>query len=260
MAATTEELLLELIKQQKLLAAKLASEGFDVEHDETFNSLVEKTNALYAAEKEYNPTSAKAQSGIAVAQGIDESVGDINGALSSLVEPSDVDPVAWMDQAVNAAVEEIHKENEKTIATQITGALSDLSTQNAATIKKQVAEAVENLDISTRRAFLSNARRITNGSISFEENTIYVIARTPSENTLTVYDTETFAPITLSDRHYCIIVGNKGDDVANAVCATVLSYPTLDPQIYIVKNDTLQSTMSWTGTAICSVVKNSPIE
>lgn len=260
MAATTEKLLLELIKQQKLLAAKLASEGFDVDHDETFNSLVEKTNELYAAETAYNPTSAKAQSGLAVAQGIDESVGDINGALSSLVEPSDIDPAAWMDQAVDAAVEEIQRQNEETIATRITSAVSELSTQNTATIKKQVAEAVESLDISTRRAFLSNAKRIKDGNISFEENTIYVIVRVPSENTLTVYDPETLAPITLSDRHYCIIVGNAGDDVENAVCATILSYPTLDPQIYIVKTNTLQSTMSWTGTAICSVVKNSPIE
>lgn len=211
-------------------------------------------------DQSYDPKSSNAQSGIAVAEGIDKSVGDINGALSNLVEPSEIDPATWMDETVYAAVEEIHKQNKETIATQIAGAVDELSTENAATIKKQVAEAVENLDISTKRAFLSSAKRITNGNISFEENTIYVIVRVPSENTLTAYDPDTLSPITLSDRHYCIIVGNRGDDVANAVCATVLSYPTLDPQIYIVKNDTLQSKMSWTGTAICSVVKNSPIE
>lgn len=257
---TTEELLLELKKQQKLLAAKLASEGFDVEHDETFNSLIEKTNALYAAETKYNPASAKAQSGIAVAEGIDNSVGDINGALSNLTEPSNVDPVEWMDQTVDAAVEEIKTQNDATIADQIKAATQTLSTENAANIKKQIADAVGNLDLNTKRAFLSNAKRVKDGNITLEENTIYVIVRVPDGNALTVYNPDTLEPTIISDRHYLIITGNVGDDVPGAVCATVLSYPTLDPELYVIKNDTLQSTMTWSGTAIVSSVKNTVIE
>lgn len=289
--ATTEELLLELIKQKNLLAAKLASEGIDVEHDETFNALVEKINALYAAEKHYDPNSDKAQSGkavaeaisginvpdiedlyvdqkydsqsknaqsgIAVAEGINESVGDINGALSSLTEPGEVDPENWMDQTVNAAVEEINRRTENTISTKIKAALSDLSTQNSTEIKKQITAAIADLDSKTRKAFLLNVHRVTDGFIPFEENMIYAIAKAPTENLLTVYDTETFEPVTFSDRHYCIFVGQN---VGDTVCATVLSYPTLDPQIYVVKKGDLQGNISWTGTAIVSAVADSSIE
>lgn len=257
---TTEELLLELKKQQKLLAAKLASEGFDVEHDETFNSLIEKTNALYAAETTYNPASAKAQSGKAVAEGIDKSVGDINGAMSNLIEPSDVDPVEWMDQAVDAAIEEIKVQNDVTISDQIKAATQTLSTENDTTIKKQITDAVENLDASIRRTFLSNAKRVKDGNITLEENTIYVVVRVPDGNALTVYDPDTLAPTIISDRHYLIITGNVGDDVPGAVCATVLSYPTLDPELFVIKSDELQSTFTWAGTAIVSSVKNTVIE
>ena len=90
----------------------------------------------------------------------------------------------------------------------------------------------------------------------FEENTIYVIVKAPAENSLIVFNPDTLEPVTISDRHYCIIVGNTGDDVADSVCATVISYPSLDPQLYVVKSSTLQGAMTWNGTAIMSVVKN----
>lgn len=257
---TTGDYLNELKKQKNLLAAKLASEGMEVSETDNFNNLVEKASQLYAAEQTYNAKSQKAQSGIAVAEGIDKSVGDINGALSNLVEPSDIDPVEWMDQTVDAAVEEIKIQNEVTIADHIKSATETLSTENEATIKKQITDAVANLDISTRRAFLSNAKRVKDGNIVLEENTIYVVVRVPEGNVLNVYNPDTLEPIMLSDRHYCIITGNVGDDVPGAVCATVLSYPSLDPQLYVIKNDTLQSTMTWTGTAICSSVKNALVE
>ena len=215
---------------------------------------------LVKAEQTYNAESEKAQSGKAVAEGIDKSVGDINGALSNLTEPSDVDPVEWMDKTIDAAVEEINTQNAATIATQIEGAISQLSAQNEGNIKKQISEAVESLDTNVRRAFLSNVKRVKDGNVAFEENTIHVIARVPDGNVLTVYNPDTLEPITISDRHYCIIVGNVGDDVPGAVCATVLSYPSLDPQLYVVKDATHQSTLAWTGTAICSSVKNALVE
>ena len=165
-----------------------------------------------------------------------------------------------MGQTVEAAVEEIHTQNEATIATQIEGAISQLSAQNEGNIKKQISEAVENLDTNVRRAFLSNVKRVKNGNVAFEENTIYVVARVPDGNVLTVYNPDTLEPITVSDRHYCIIVGNAGDDIPGAICATVLSYPSLDPQLYVVKDATHQSTLTWTGTAICSSVKNTLVE
>ena len=254
--ATTSEYLNELIRQRDALAAALEAEGVDASTDETFNTLVAKINQLHGTDQSYDPESPRAQSGVAVAEGIEDSVGDINGALKSLVEPSEIDPGTWMDETVAAAVEEIKEQNEATIADQIEAAVSNLSAENEATIKQQVADAVDNLDASVRRSFLANAKRLTNGRINFEANTIYVIVRVPDGNSLTVYDCDTLAPVTLSDRHYCIIVGNSGDDVADAVCATVISYPTLSPQLYVVKNSTLQGTMSWTGTAIVSVVKN----
>jgi hypothetical protein len=257
---TTGDYLNELKKQRELLAAKLASEGMDVSNADTFNKLVEEAGQLYAAEQTYNAESKKAQSGIAVAEGIDKSVGDINGALSNLIEPSDIDPVEWMDKTVDAALEEIKEQNAVTIADQIQSATETLSTENTATIKEQIADAVANLDISTRRAFLSNVKRVKDGNIILEENTIYVVVRTPDGNTLNVYNPDTLEPITLSDRHYCIITGNVGDDVPGAVCATVLSYPSLDPQLYVIKNDTLQSTMNWSGVAIFSSVKNALVE
>lgn len=237
---TTGDYLNELNKQKNLLTAN-------------FKKLV-------TAEQTYNAESNKAQSGKAVAEGIDKSVGDINDALSNLVEPSDIDPVKWMDQTVDAAVEEIKEQNAVTISDQIKSATETLSTENETTIKAQIADAVEKLDFSTKRAFLSNAKRIKDGNIVLEENTIYVVVRVPEGNTLTVYDPDTLEPIIISDRHYCIITGNVGDDVSNAVCATVLSYPSLDPQLYIIKNDTLQSTMNWSGVAICSSVKNALVE
>lgn len=255
--ANTTDYLNELVNQKTTLASVLVAEDVEASPDETFNTLVEKTKALHNTDQTYNPESVKAQSGIAVAEGIDESVGDINGALSNLVEPSEIDPAIWMDEAVDTAVEEIRAENERTIATQIEQAVTSLSTENEATIKKQVADAVDGLEASIRRSFLTNAKRVTNGNVTFEENTIYVIVRVPNENTLTVYNPDTLEPVTLADRHYCIIVGNNGDDVANSVCATVVSYPSLDPQLYVVKTDTLQSNITWTGTAIMSVVKNS---
>ena len=257
---TTGDYLNELKKQRNLLAAKLASEGMEVSETDSFNTLVEKAGQLYSAEQTYNAESKKAQSGIAVAEGIEKSVGDINGALSNLVEPSDIDPVEWMDQTVDAAVEEIKAQNEVTIADQIKSATETLSTENDATIKEQISDAVKNLDVSTRRAFLSNVKRVKDGSIVLEENTIYVVVRVPDGNALTVYSLDTLEPIMISDRHYCIITGNVGDDIPGAVCATVLSYPSLDPQLYVIKNDTLQSTLSWTGTAIYSSVKNSFVE
>lgn len=253
---TTADYLNELANQKSLLAAKLAAEGTGATYGDKFNTLVEQAQALHGTDKTYSPTSEKAQSGIAVAEGIDNSVGDINGALSNLVEPSEIDPTTWMEQTIEATVEEIKVENETTISTQIEAAVLNLSTENEATIKKQIAEAVDNLDVGVRRSFLANAKRVTNGNVFFEENTIYVIVKVPTENTLTVYDPDTLEPITISDRHYCIIVGNTGDDVADLVCATVISYPSLDPQLYVVKNNALQSAMTWTGTAIMSVVKN----
>lgn len=253
---TTADYLNELANQKSLLAAKLAAEGTGATDGDKFNTLVEQAQTLHGTDKTYSPTSEKAQSGIAVAEGIDDSVGDINNALASLVEPSEIDPESWMNETVEAAVEEIKAENEVTIATQIEQAVTGLSTENEATIKKQVADAVDRLEASIRRSFLTNAKRVTNGNVTFEENTIYVIVRAPNDNTLTVYNPDTLEPVTLADRHYCIIVGNNGDDVANSVCATVVSYPSLDPQLYVVKTDTLQSNITWTGTAIMSVVKN----
>lgn len=258
--ATTADYLAELKNQQALFAAKLAAEGTGATPNDSFNSLVEQAKSLHGTEQTYNPKSQKAQSGIAVAEGIDESVGDINGALSSLVNPSDIDPSVWMDETVEAAVEEIKAENQETIATEVEAAVNKLSAENTATIKSQIAKAVEDLDLSTRRAFLSNAKRITNGNITLQSNTIYVIARVPDGNTLTLYDPQTLETVTLSDRHYLIIVGNESDDVSGAVCATVFSYPSLDPQLYLVSKEQLQGTITWTGTAIYSEVKNAPIE
>lgn len=256
----TADYLNELANQKSLLAAKLAAEGTGATNNDTFNTLVEQAQELHGTDKKYSPKSKKAQSGIAVAEGIDNSVGDINNALASLVEPSEIDPEIWMNETVEKAVKEIKSENEVTIADQIKAATANLTTANEANIKQQVTEAVENLDFSTRKAFLLNAKRITDGNIVLEENTIYAIAKTPADNTLTVYDLETLEPIIISDRHYCIFVGTMGSDIAGSVCATVLSYPSLDPQLYVVKNDTLQGTITWTGTAICSIVKNAPIE
>ena len=219
---------------------------------DSFNKLIEEAGKLYAAEQRYNPESKKAQSGIAVAEGIDKSVGDINGALSNLVVPSDIDPVEWMDQTVDAAVEEIKTQNKETIADQIKAATQTLSTENDANIKKQLADAVGNLDLNTKRAFLSNVKRVKDGNIALEENTIYVVVRVPDGNALIVYDPDTLAPTIISDRHYLIITGNAGDDVPGAVCATVLSYPTLDPELFVIKKDELQGTMTWSGTAIVS--------
>ena len=230
------------------------------ELEEQKNLLTANLKKLVAAEQTYNAESPKAQSGIAVAEGINQSVGDINGALSNLIEPSDVDPVEWMDKTVDAAVEEIKEQNAVTIADQIKSATETLSTENGNTIKKQIADAVANLDISTKRAFFSNVKRVNDGNIVLEENTIYVVVRVPEGNALTVYNPDTLEPIMISDRHYCIITGNVGDDVPGAVCATVLSYPSLDPQIYVVKNDALQGTMAWMGTAIYSAVKNTFVE
>lgn len=207
-------------------------------------------------DQNYNEKSKNAQSGIAVAQGIDGSVGDINAALASVVEPGEVDADDVIGEMVKESLEEIKTENEKNIAEQVKSAVLNLSAENEKTIKQQVAEAAEKLEGSIRRTFIANAKRVTDGNISFEENTIYVIARVPTGNKLTVYNPDTLEAVTISDRHYCIIVGNVGDDVAEAVCATVISYPSLDPQVYLIKNNTLQSSMSWTGTAIMSVVKN----
>lgn len=257
---TTGDYLNELKKQRELLAAKLAAEGVDVTNTDSFNKLVEEAGKLYAAEQRYNPESQKAQSGIAVAEGIDKSVGDINGALSNLVEPSDIDPVEWMDQTVDAAVEEIKTQNDVTMADQIKAATQTLSTENDANIRKQIADAVGNLDLNTKRAFLSNVKRVKDGNIALEENTIYVVVRVPDGNALTVYKPDTLAPTIISDRHYLIITGNVGDDVPGAVCATVLSYPTLDPELFVIKKDELQGTMTWSGTAIVSSVKNTVIE
>lgn len=224
------------------------------------NLLAANFKKLVAAEQIYNAESQKAQSGVAVAEGIEKSVGDINGALSNLVEPSDIDPVEWMDQTVDAAVEEIKTQNEVTIADQIKSATETLSTENENTIKEQIFDAVKNLDTNVRRAFLSNVKRVKDGNIVLEENTVYVVVRVPDGNALTVYEPDTLAPTIISDRHYLIITGNVGDDVSGAVCATVLSYPTLDPELYVIKNASLQSTMTWSGTAIVSSVKNTVIE
>lgn len=258
--ATTADYLNELVNQKSLLAAKLASEGTGATNEDSFNELVEQANELHGTDQQYNPTSEKAQSGKAVAEGIGGSVGEINGALSNLVEPSEIDPATWMDEAVAAAVEEIQTQNESTISGQISQAISNLSLQNTQTINSQIAEALEGLDTNIKRSFLLSAKRMTNGNIVFKENTIYVIVRAPAENALTLYNVDTLEPVTISDRHYCIIVGNTGDDISDAVCATVLSYPSLDPQIYIVKNATLQGSMTWTGTAIYSEVKNSVVQ
>lgn len=255
--ANTTDYLNELVNQKTTLASVLVAEDVEASPDETFNTLVEKTKALHNTDQTYNPESVKAQSGIAVAEGIDESVGDINGALSNLVEPSEIDPAIWMDEAVDTAVEEIRTENERTIATQIEQAVTSLSTENEATIKKQVADAVDGLGASIRRSFLTNAKRVTNGNITFEENTIYVIVKVPDDNELRIYDCETLSPVPISDRHYCIIVGNEGDDMPGAVCALLLSYPSLNPHLFVVKKDGKQGSISWTGTAIMSVVKNS---
>lgn len=253
---TTADYLNELANQKSLLAAKLAAEGTGATNNDTFNTLVEQAQELHGTDKKYSPTSEKAQSGIAVAEGIDDSVGEINSALASLVEPSEIDPEIWLNETVEEAIEEINKQNEQTLSAKLQEAVSNLSSQNTADIKNQVADAVANLDINTRRAFLLGVKRITDGDIKFEENTIYAIAKTPKENLLTVYNPDTLEPVTLSDRHYCIFVGEKGTDIADAVCATVLSYPTLDPQLYVVKTDVLQGGITWTGTAIMSVVKN----
>ena len=269
--ANTADYLNELVNQKNKLAAALVAEEVEASEDETFNTLVEKAATLHNTDQTYNPTSKKAQSGIAVAEGIDNSVGDINGALSNLVEPSEIDPATWLEQTVDAAVEEIKAENEEaiesqfeeikeqnetTISTRIREAVSNLSTENEKTIKQQVADAVDKIEENVRRSFLLNAKRVKDGNIEFKENTIYVVVRVPDGNTLTVYDCDTLEPVTISDRHYCIIVGNVGDDVSGAICATVLSYPTLSPQLYIVKNSTLQGAINWTGTAIVSEVKN----
>ena len=253
---TTADYLNELANQKSLLAAKLAAEGTGATNNDTFNTLVEQAQELHGTDKKYSPTSEKAQSGIAVAEGIDDSVGEINSALASLVEPSEIDPESWMNETVDAAVEEIKAENKVTIATKIEEAVTNLSTENEASIKKQVAEAVDNLEASVRRSFIANAKRVTNGNVVFEENSIYVIVKAPAENSLIVFNPDTLEPVTISDRHYCIIVGNTGDDVADSVCATVISYPSLDPQLYVVKSSTLQGAMTWNGTAIMSVVKN----
>lgn len=258
--ANTSEYLDELVNQKDTLAATLVAEDVEASREETFNTLVEKVAQLHNTDQTYNPTSKKAQSGVAVAEGIDNSVGDINGALASLVEPSEIDPETWMNETVDAAIEEIREQNATTIANQIEEAVTNLSADNEKNIKQQVADAVDNLNTSIRRSFLLNAKRVTNGNINFEANTIYVVVKVPDGNTLTVYDCETLAPVTISDRHYCIIVGNVGDDVKDAVCATVISYPTLSPQLYVVKNSTLQSNINWTGTAIVSEVKNSLVE
>ncbi len=289
MMSTTADYLNELKNQKSLLAAKLAAEGTGATSEDTFNELVSQAQELHGTDQTYNPNSSKAQSGkavaeairdlniddldltidqtynskssnaqsgVAVAEGIDNSVGEINQALSSLVEPSEIDPETWMNEAVDAAVEDINAQNEVTIASEVEKAISKLSTENEETLKRQVLLATDELDAKVKRAFITSTKTVTDGNILFEPNTIYAIGKTPAENVLTVYDPTTLEPITISDRHYGILVGNESDEIEGAVCATVISYPSLELQLYLVKNADLQASITWTGTAIMAVVKN----
>ena len=209
----------------------------------------------------YNEQSTNAQSGIAVAQGIGEAVGDLNGALATVLEGSKAMPQSILERLTGQAGAEVVERLRPFVEASITSKFNSIK---------------DSIVGGTDRVFRTSVQVCETGSLSLEENTIYGIIMTgtllapePVEGeeaqpapeavcTVDVFDQTSGEAVSVIGKMMGVIVGNSGDTSTATADALVAGYRNLaiSKGVYVGKSTELQGAISWNTTAI--VVKIYP--
>ncbi len=221
----------------------------------------------FEVDQEYNSNSENPQSGTAVKQGIDNSVGNIADALALIVEGSSVVPTSILDLLSSKLGDQF---------------LNRYHTQ----IEEKINDSVNNGIVNLYKSYKSSVKKLEAGSLVLQPNHIYAVVivgstvqdtlstvldegtteTTPSEPevlcTASVYD-EVGNNVLITGRMVGAIVGNYGDTSVDKAEAFVGGYKNLTfPRgIYTAcsmdsnSNET-NGTLSWNTTAI--VIEVSP--
>ncbi len=186
-------------------------------------------------DQSYTPESSKAQSGVAVAEGFDQNVGDINGALALVVEGSANIPPSILDRLSGEVGAE---------------AVERLRPYAETVITNKFNQMADNLGLN--KAFKTTVKQMEAGGMSLTPNTVYgvVLADNANDCTVSVYNTDgTLNAIT--GKMIGVVMGNYGDTLDDRADAFVAGYKDLSVSrgIYIGKTAELTGEISWGGKA-----------
>lgn len=205
--------------------------AFHVDKDPDTGAYVEHTNIVHKAEDvvltnptktdiKYDATSSNPQSGKAVAEGINNSVGDVNSVLAAIIEGSSVLP--------------------KSI------------------INKVVEKAAAGVETKIGNRFVTAVSVMDTGSVEVEPNAAYCIISNSESGRIVVYDRNTEEPVEFTGKIIGMITGNYGDDNPQSVLGILGIYSSalITKGTYLALSESKTATFSWEGEATVITVRN----
>ena len=168
----------------------------------------------------YDPESKNPQSGLATAEGINKSVGDINAVLAAIIEGSSVLP--------------------------------------SSIINKVIAKAAAGVETQVGSRFVTAVAVRDTGSITVEPNAAYCIISNSESGKIVVYDRITEEPVEFTGKIIGMITGNYGDSNPASVLGLlgIYSSAVITKGTYLAVDSSKSATFSWEGEATVITVKN----
>ncbi len=184
-------------------------------------------------DQDYNSKSLNAQSGTAVAQGIDNSLGEVNSVFGTLLEGSSSIP----DSLVN----------------KMTGKLSgDLLAYFENYINKKVANT-----LGTR--FKTHVFSYTEaGTINVEPNTIYALISEDETGTITLFNEETAQNIQYTGKYLGLVTGSYEDIADKKIIGLggAFNWSVIRRGTHTAISSAFTGSISWQGKATAVIIKN----
>lgn len=184
-------------------------------------------------DQKFDATSINAQSGTAVAEGIDATLGEVNNVFGTLLDGSDALPEALANLIYKNLSKDLVPVFEKYIDQKITKKLGT--------------------NFKTSVTTYTSA-----GSVNIEPNAIYALISEDETGIITLFDDDTQQNVEFTGKYLGLITGNYSDYSLNKVLGLggALGLSSINRGTFTAISANFTATISWSGNATVVIVKN----